>query len=986
MTPPETESSAAADLLYRWRWPATLAVLAAIAALVFAGFGRIGEFSAQVDQLRVDPPEVAQPKVFDARYDIWFDPEDPGLQLYQEIEDKFAAEDFVLVAFEVPDHEFGAFSPAALQTIARLTERIEQVPFVRHVRSLTSNPWIRWGTIEDVGGAAAEEGLIITDLFAGDVASYDEREIVRRMIAVLGGERAAAVAGEARVRDIVGSDGALADHIGEPRLIGNVISEDGRTTALQVQVLRPRIDEDELIAAFGDDENAQIVGGAMHGNHAQWSALSGIETALAEAGDGREFHIAGMPTIERNFMVTGEEDMGMVAWMFLAIVLVMALLFRRVVGVTAPMIVVFSSIFGMVATVFLWGDLLNNITAGAPNMITAVSIADAIHLVASYFMLRGSYTDKRALITDVIRINALPVFLTTLTTAIGFYSLTAGNIIPLQMLGYTAGLGAIFAWLTSMTLVPALLSLVPLPKVTADVAAEPVDSGSPSAEPMPSQNWATRFVDVVIRRRVTVTAVSALVVVLAVIGVLRIELDSDFRTMFPDDNVTMVDMTWIESRLGGSGDLEIVFEAPARAESDAVQLARQQRIGELRAQELGAERDLATPLTAAEQSELTELASAEADFQRRRIAVSAEFLSELERFTDRLRDEMAEPESDLRMITRLDGALDVLRKMNQVQNQSDAAFYRPPVQADVPADAQQPRLYVDDVLGDLEWIPGQNASTLAAQYFLQYENGAKPAENLSTLVSPDRRTVRYQGRVRQGASKSQQAAFDRIRTIAETEFPLLTGTPAQVENGEALASMTLSGKALLYAGMTEKFSYSFILSMSIALVLIVLVIMVIFRSVVLGLVSIIPNVLPIFVPIGMFGLFGVPVDGPAVFVSSVALGVAVDDTIHLLTKFTRARRKGADTIAAVREALYTIGNALTFTTLTLVLGFAVLIFSEFAPNSMMGKLAAVMIGLAWVADFVVTPAVLALLPDPNRAASTAATDATSSGSQTAALT
>ena len=69
-----------------------------------------------------------------------------------------------------------------------------------------------------------------------------------------------------------------------------------------------------------------------------------------------------------------------------------------------------------------------------------------------------------------------------------------------------------------------------------------------------------------------------------------------------------------------------------------------------------------------------------------------------------------------------------------------------------------------------------------------------------------------------------------------------------------------------------------------------------------------------------------------------------------------------------------------------MLGFAVLIFSEFAPNSMMGKLAAVMIGLAWVADFVVTPAVLALLPDPNRAARTAATDSATSGSQSAALT
>ena len=405
--------------------------------------------------------------------------------------------------------------------------------------------------------------------------------------------------------------------------------------------------------------------------------------------------------------------------------------------------------------------------------------------------------------------------------------------------------------------------------------------------------------------------------------------------------------------------------SPSRTRS-----SRQERLAKLQAQKLGAEQQLAKALTAAEQAELAKLEQAEQDHLRRRLAVSATFLGELRRFMDRLREEMAVPDSKLRMISRLDGALDILRKMNQVQNEDRAAFYRPPEEKDVPDEARVAQVFEDEFTGELEMIPAQDASTLAAQYFLQYENGAKPAENLATLVSIDRRTFRVQGRVRQGRSRAQQEAFDRVREIAETEFPLLCGTPEQVEKGEALSTMTLSGKALLYAGMTEKFSRSFIMSMTIALCLIILVIMVIFRSVVLGLVSIIPNVLPIVVPIGLFGLFDIPLDGPAVFVSSVALGVATDDTIHLLTKFTRARRKGLATADALRSALFTIGNALTFTTMILVLGFGVLMFSEFAPNSMMGKLAAVMIGLAWVADFLVTPAILSLLPDPNARKST----------------
>ena len=940
------------ELLYRWRWLISATVLLAIVGTATAGFSRLATFSAQVDTLREHAPDEAKTNSFDARYDIWFDPDDPGLQLYKRIEDKFSAEDFVLVALEESEHPLGAFAPKSLKTIAELTERIEQIPYVKHVRSLTSNPWIRWDLIDE-----NEEGLLITDLFANSPESYDEPAIIERMVAVLGAERAARILGEDKVRRLLGSKVNFAEHIGEPRLIGNVISDNGRTTALQVQLLRPILDKDKLVRAFGEDEQAHVVGGSMHGNHTQWGALAALEEVIAKHGNGYDIHVASMPNIERNFMATGEKDLGMAAWMFLMIIVVMAVLFRRVMGVVTPLVIVMASVIGMVGTIFLMGDLLNNITAGAINMVTAVSIADSIHLVASYYTLRHLHTHKHELIAEVIRINALPVFLTSVTTAIGFYSLTAGNIIPLQMLGYTAGLGTVLAYVTSMTLVPALLSLAPLPKQT-----EATNNISKAGHPA---HWTDKLTRRVLRNRVPITIIAAIVTILAVIGLLRIELDSNFRTMFPDTNKTMVDMTWIERRLGGSGDLEIVFQAPADDVSQEVVLARQALIGALHAQQLAAKDGQATALTATEASELEGLQTAEADHDRRRIAVSATFLNELLRFSSRLRKEMAEPSSDLHMISRLDGALDILRKMNQVQNQGKASFYRPPNESDVAEEARAPGFYIDEFSDELELIPGQNASTLAAQYFLQYENGAKPAENLSTLVSIDRRTFRVQGRVRQGPSKLQGRAFERIRNIADTEFPLLTGSAEQVESGEALATMTLSGKSLLYAGMTEKFSYSFISSMTLALGLIILMIMVIFRSFTLGLVSIVPNVLPIVVPIGMFGLFGVPVDGPAVFVSSVALGVATDDTIHLLTKFTRARRQGLNTADALREALSTIGNALTFTTLILVLGFSVLMFSEFAPNSMMGKLAAVMIALAWLADFVVTPAILALLPDPN---------------------
>jgi predicted RND superfamily exporter protein len=209
-------------VLYRWRWLISAVVLAAIVSVAGAGFGRLGTFSAQVDTLREQAPEEVKNKPFDARYDIWFDPDDPGLQLHKRIEDQFSAEDFVPVSFEETEHPLGVFSPKSLSTIAELTERIEKIPFV-----------------------------------------------------------------------------------------------------------------------------------------------------------------------------------------------------RRVTGVVTPLVIVMASVIGMLGTVFLMGDLLNNITAGAIDMVTAVSIADSIHLVASYYSLRHKHTNKHELITEVISINAMPVFLTSVTTAIG---------------------------------------------------------------------------------------------------------------------------------------------------------------------------------------------------------------------------------------------------------------------------------------------------------------------------------------------------------------------------------------------------------------------------------------------------------------------------------------------------------------------------------------------------------------------------------------
>ena len=321
-------------------------------------------------------------------------------------------------------------------------------------------------------------------------------------------------------------------------------------------------------------------------------------------------------------------------------------------------------------------------------------------------------------------------------------------------------------------------------------------------------------------------------------------------------------------------------------------------------------------------------------------------------------------------MTDLISPLDTLRKIHQVQNQNDAAMYRVPSEGDVPAELRQTSLEYDEWTEEWSLTPPQSGSTLVAQYYLQYESGARPGEALWTQLSADRTQFRMQARVLQDSSVSHLAAFERIEEIARTEFPELAASVSHDEPadpGLPVSEFTISGKSLLFARTSDMFARGFVQSMAIALASITVLIGLIFRSVRFALVSLIPNVLPIITPLSFFGLLGIPLDGPAILVSSVALGVCVDDTIHFLTKFIRGRRAGLSASDALVHVFSEAGAAMSITTVVLIIGFSTLLLSDFAPNFQMGALAAVMIALAWVADFVVTAAILSYSTERVRA-------------------
>ena len=126
------------------------------------------------------------------------------------------------------------------------------------------------------------------------------------------------------------------------------------------------------------------------------------------------------------------------------------------------------------------------------------------------------------------------------------------------------------------------------------------------------------------------------------------------------------------------------------------------------------------------------------------------------------------------------------------------------------------------------------------------------------------------------------------------------------------------------------------------------------------LVSMVPNLVPILLTLGLMGYAGIPLDMFTLLAGCIAIGLAVDDSIHFISGFRRYRDQGYDPVTAVERTMQTTGRALLFTSIALTMGFAVLLMSEMLNLRQVGALTTFAIATAFLLDVTVTPALLVL--------------------------
>jgi len=242
---------------------------------------------------------------------------------------------------------------------------------------------------------------------------------------------------------------------------------------------------------------------------------------------------------------------------------------------------------------------------------------------------------------------------------------------------------------------------------------------------------------------------------------------------------------------------------------------------------------------------------------------------------------------------------------------------------------------------------------LAAQYLLLYEMSLPLGLDLNNQVDIDKSSTNF-------VVTTDQLSTNQIRALAGTGEHWLR------DNAPEMATLA-SGGSVMFSHLSERNIKGMLRGTFLGVLLISFLLIFALRSIKMGVLSLVPNLLPAGLAFGLWGLLVGQINMASSIVTCMVLGIVVDDTVHFLSKYLRARREQAmDSVAAIRFAFSTVGTALLVTTIILMCGFGILATSNFALNSSLARLTVIAIGLALVVDFLLLPPLLMKLDNKPR--------------------
>lgn len=720
---------------------------------------------------------------FDSDYRIWFSDDNPQLQAFETIQNTYTKYDNLL--FVLSPSSGDVFTRQTLEAVEWLTGEAWQIPYSIRVDSLSNFQHTR----------GVDDDLIVQDLYV-DANSLKAPDLQY-------------------IREV-----ALA----EPLLRNRLVSSDGDVTGINVTVQPPGVRTDLEVPEIVDYVRA-------------------LKEKMNQRFPDIDVRLTGTVMMNNAFPEASRHDIQtLIPVMFGVVVLVLAFLTRSVVGTVGTVLVI---AFTVVITMGLagWAGIkLTGASASAPTIILTLAVADCVHVLVNFIHAMRNGADKNSALTESLRLNLQPVFLTSITTAIGFLSMNLGDVPPFRDMGNLVALGVMLAFGLSVIFLPAFVAIMPVNVRKRQTHGDKVMS---------------TFADWVIRKRKALLwgLGPAMLILMAFIP--RNEINDEFVKYFDETIQFRLDTDYTSENLTGIYTIQYSLYS---GESSGISNPR--------------------------------------------------FLATIERFAEWFRQQPR--------VIHVNTITDTLKRLNKNLHGEDDDWYRVPEQRD-----------------------------LAAQYLLLYEMSLPYGLDLNDQINIDKSATRF-------IVTTESLSTGETLEMAEDARQWLQ------ENGLTRAGdVEGSSPNIMFAHITGRNIKSMLVGTTAALVLISLILIVALRSLKLGLISMVPNLVPAALAFGLWGIVVGQIGLAISVVSAMSLGIIVDDTVHFLSKYSRARREqGMNAQDAVRYAFSTVGMALWVTSLVLVAGFLVLSQSAFQVNSGMGLLTAIVIVFALIADFLFLPPLL----------------------------
>ena len=708
--------------------------------------------------------------------------DNPELGALNALEETYAASNTVLVA--ITPRDGSVFTRRTLGAIEELTEAAWKTPHSSRVDSLTNYNHTY----------AEGDDLVVERLVDGADALSDEDL--------------------QRIEKIA---------LNEPELVGRLVSHDGRVAALAVSFVK------------ADDQTAIVVEVPDYMN----AVLDEFRTNYPNHG----FYLTGDIILNRTTAAAMEEGVESTLPIgFLLVLVCTALLLRSLFGV---LVIVMMMFFGVLITIGFagWtGLVLSPLTSAVPVVVMVLAVAHSVHFITGVLLAMGRGMSRHGAVAESLRSNAWPVFLASATTTIGFLSLNSSDSPPIQVMGNLSAFGVFSIYIFSMTLLPALLSILPLrPRLTGSTRSA----------------FFERFgIFVVERRKMLLWSGVALSAVL-VTGIPRNEFSDDWTKAFDERYQFRRDTDFIIRNLTGLNSLEYSLDA---GRPDGI--------------------------------------------------TDPEYLRKVEAF--------AEWAGNQAEVTHVRAFSDTMKRLNKNMHGDDPDEYR------LPDDAE-----------------------LASQYLLLYELSIPFGADLNDRIDIAKSSTRMTVTVADLPARYMRDLDQRAQSWIDSNTP-------------GLASGA-SGLSMVFAYLAQRNLENMLRGIIIGMALISFILIWVFRSMRLGLISLVPNFVP---PALVFGLWGYTIGQislAATITTIIAFGIIVDDTIHYMTKYLKGRQDGLSDGEAVRYAFRTTGRALFATSTALAAGFVVFAFSGYEGVWILGLMVSMMVVLGIIVDFLLLPPLLMAL-------------------------